>query len=266
MDQISVKGPFKKLAQMGYGARGMVYLVIGGLALMAALGNGGKTTGSKGAINTILQQPLGNTLLVLLVIGLMGYVLWRAVQAIKDTDDHGHSGKGLLVRGGLLISAISHAVLAVWTVSLMLGEESSSGGGSPSWLSSTPGLIVLVIAGLAMIGVGFAHMFKGWTARFERYMDIPASQRYWARPLCRFGLIARGIVWCIVGGVLINATLLTHDAEIKGVSDALNLIAGNAFGTILLAITAAGLMAFGAYSLLEARYRRIDASAAQDLV
>lgn len=257
-NNIGGKKSFEKLAKMGYGARGVIYVVIGGLAVMAAFSGSGKTTDSKGAITTILHQPLGHTMLTILVIGLAGYVLWRFVQAVKDPDNHGTSAKGLAIRGGLLVSSITHAALAVWTVKLMLGEpQSSSGGGS--WLSSSPGLIVLAVAGVAVIGAGIAHIIKGWTARFERYMTIPRDKRSWAKPLCQFGLIARGVVWCMVGYFFIRSAIKTRSGDVEGVADALNALAGSTYGTWLLGIVAAGLMAFGVYSILEAMYRRINA-------
>lgn len=252
--------PFKRLAQLGYSARGVIYLVIGGLAVMAATGNGeGETTDSKGAITKILEQPFGNVMLAILVLGLAGYVLWRLVQAVKDTDHHGHSGKGLAVRGGLLVSAITHTALAVFAVRLMLGDSSGGGSGGGSWLSTTPGLIVMGIVGVALIGAGFAHFFKGWTARFEKYMTIPGDKRRWAKPLCQFGLIARGVVWCIVGVFFIRSALRTGSGDIEGTEEALNALATSTYGPWLLGIVAVGLMAFGVYSFLEAMYRRINA-------
>ena len=90
MEFIATGKNFKTLARMGYGARGVVYLMIGGLALLTAFGEGGKTTDSKGAITEIMQQPFGYVLLTVLIIGLFGYVVWRFTQAVKDTDGHGN--------------------------------------------------------------------------------------------------------------------------------------------------------------------------------
>lgn len=252
--------PFKRLAQLGYSARGVIYLVIGGLAVMAATGNGeGETTDSKGAITKILEQPFGNAMLTILVLGLAGYVLWRFVQAVKDTDYHGHSGKGLAIRGGLLVSAITHAALAVFAVRLMLGDSSDSGSGGGSWLSSTPGLVVMFVVGVAVIGAGIAHLIKGWTARFEKYMTIPGEKRHWAKPLCQFGLVARGVVWCMIGVFIIRSAMRTGAGDIEGTEEALNTLASSGYGPWLLGIVAAGLVAFGIYSFLEAMYRRINA-------
>ena len=265
MEFIATGKNFKTLARMGYGARGVVYLMIGGLALLTAFGEGGKTTDSKGAITEIMQQPFGYVLLTVLIIGLFGYVVWRFTQAVKDTDGHGNDPKGLAVRSGLFISAISHLFLAFWAMTLLFGEQSrsdSSGGGMQengrAFLETDIGQMVLGIVGLIVSGVGFAHMYKGWQSRFERYMDIPGNQQQWARPVCRFGLIARGIVWCIVGWFLACSALLAGSGEIKGIAEALDTLRNNAYGTWLFSIVAAGLVAFGVYSVLEALYRRIN--------
>lgn len=250
---------FKTLARMGYSARGIVYLVIGGLALLTAFGQGGEMTDSKGAIMTIMQQPFGTGLLVLLVIGLFGYVVWRLVQAVQDPDDHGTSAKGLAVRAGLFVSAITHALLALWTIKLILGESSDDKSASTqSFIASEIGQIVVGLIGVAMVCVGCAHLFKGWTARFERYMSIPADKALWMRPLCQFGLMARGIVWCILGWFFIRSAFQAGAEEIKGLADAMAALRNSSYGVWLFGIVAAGLFAFGLYSMLEAAYRRIN--------
>ena len=255
---------FKALAKMGYAARGVVYLVIGGLAVLGAVGEGGRTTDSKGAIVEITQHSFGSILLTILVIGLFGYVIWRLVQAIKDTDNHGTSAKGLAVRGGLIASAISHALLAVWALKLLLGDSNESHTGE-QYLTTDIGQIVTGLFGIAFVGAGLAHIYKGWTARFERYMSIPADQDKWARPLCRFGLISRGVVWCIVGWFFITSALSANTGEVKGIVDALELLRSSDYGNWLFGIVAAGLFAFGIYSLLEAIYRDIKIDFELDL-
>lgn len=265
MNAIANAAKFKTLAKMGYIARGAVYLVIGGLAVLAAVGEGGRTTDSKGAIVEIMRQPFGTVLLVLLIIGLFGYVIWRFIQAIKDTDSHGSSAKGLAVRGGLLASAISHGLLAIWTIKLLLGDNERSQD-SERFLATDMGQIVIGIAGIAFIGAGLAHIYKGWTARFERYMSIPSDKDQWAKPLCRFGLIARGIVWCIVGWFFITSALSANSGKVKGMVDALELLRANAYGNWLFGVVAAGLFAFGLYSLLEAMYRKIEIDSGKNYV
>ena len=255
---------FKALAKMGYAARGVVYLVIGGLAVLAAIGEGGGTTDSKGAIIEITHHAFGSALLTILIIGLFGYVIWRLVQAIKDTDNHGSSAKGLAVRGGLIASAISHAILAVWAIKLLLGDQSESNKGE-QYLTTDIGQIVVGLFGIAFIGAGLAHIYKGWTARFERYMSIPSDKDKWARPLCRFGLISRGVVWCIVGWFFITSALSANTGKVKGIVEALELLRSSNYGDWLFGIVAAGLFAFGIYSMLEAIYRDIKIDLEIDL-
>lgn len=248
---------FKTLAKMGYLSRGAVYLVIGGLALLAAFGSGGEMTDSKGAIMTLTQQPFGELLLALLIIGLVGYVIWRVIQSVKDTDNHGTSAKGMTIRVALFISAISHAALALWALKLLVMHDNSSQNRA-EFLSSALGKWLFIIAGLAMIGAGIAHLYKGWTAKFQKYVEIPQQHRSWAKPVCQIGLMARGVVWCIVGWFFIYSAMIAGGSEVKGIADALEFLRQQNYGSWLFSLTAAGLFCFGIYSVLEAFYRRIE--------
>ncbi|MEG6551583.1 DUF1206 domain-containing protein, partial [Desulfocurvibacter africanus] len=89
----------KIASRLGYAARGVVYLLVGGLAVLAALGRGGGTTDTKGALRTLLDTPWGDALLGVIAVGLLGYAAWRFVQAVGDVDRHGKDAKGLAVRG-----------------------------------------------------------------------------------------------------------------------------------------------------------------------
>ena len=166
------------LARSGYAARGVVYLIIGGLAVLAALGSGGQTTDSKGALVTILQQPFGKVLLALVALGLVGYAIWRLVQASMDPDDHGTDAKGVAIRGGLLVSAVTHVLLAFFALSLIFGWGGGGGGDSgaqdwTAWLLQQPfGRWLVALIGLAVIGAGLAHMVKGYKAKFEKYLQM----------------------------------------------------------------------------------------------
>jgi len=254
------------LARSGYAARGVVYLIVGWLAVLAALGGGGRTTDSEGALLTILQQPFGAILLALVALGLVGYAAWRLVQASLDPDGHGTGAKGLAIRGGLLVSAISHLLLAFFALSLIVGW--GTGGGDDgtqdwtAWLLQQPfGRWLVALVGLAVIGAGVAHMVKGCRARFGQHLQMDRDLLDKASPVCRFGLIARGVVFLIIGGFLVVAAWRFSSGEVVGLQGALQTLQQQPYGWILLAIVALGLFAFGVYSLIEARYRRIDAPA-----
>ena len=135
MASVADKHPLEWLARSGYAARGIVYVIIGWLALVAAVGPGGQTTGSKGALQSMLGEPFGKVLLAIIAVGLLGYVAWRATQAIRDTDHHGTDPKGLAVRGGLAVSAVTHTLLAVFAISLIFGLGGSGGRKRPNALA-----------------------------------------------------------------------------------------------------------------------------------
>lgn len=255
------------LARWGYAARGIVYLLVGGLAALAALGQGGETTDSRGALESLMGAAWGDVLLGAISLGLLAYALWRCIQAIKDTDRHGADAKGLAIRAGLLVSAVTHTMLAFFAASLIFtlgGNSGDSGGGSEglaSWLLQQPyGRWLLGAVGLAIIGAGVAHGIKGWKAKFDRHFDMPSQTKRWAYPICRFGLVIRGLVFLIIGSFFTIAAYQVDPNQAGGLAEVFSTLRSQIFGRWLLAFVALGLFAFGLYSLLEAVYRRVNAS------
>lgn len=246
-------------ARLGYATRGVVYLIVGGLAAIAALGRGGGTTGAKGALQTILQQPLGTFLLAVVVIGMIGYAIWRLVQAILDTDHHGSGVRALTIRAGLLASAIAYATLAVFAARLVFGQGGGGGsGGSTQWLLGQPfGRWLVITLGGVLIGVGIAHIYKGGTAGFEKYLVLPRERMRWLSPICQFGLIARGVVFVIAGGLIVTTAFRYNAAHAPGMESVLETLQSQPYGQALLGLVALGLIAFGVYSNIEAVFRRI---------
>ena len=250
-------------AKMGYAARGVIYLTIGLLAFLSAMGWQGEKTGSKGAILSINEQPFGELLLLVLVVGLFGYIVWRFIQGITDTDNHGSSFKGLAIRAGLIISAISHSVLAFWVIKLLFHETDDNSGQSASstaseYLSSDRVTVLFAIIGVAVVVVGIAHLIKGFKSGFKKYIDFPAEKKQWLVPICRFGLISRGVVWCIIGWIILRSTFVAGSSEDKGISEAFEWLSSAPYGSWLIIIVSIGLFAFGIYSFIEALYRRIE--------
>ena len=257
------------LGRSGYAARGVVYIIVGGLAVLAASGQGGQTTDTHGALTSLLTQPFGKVLLAIVALGLIGYALWRVVQALADVDHQGTDPKGLATRGGLLVSAVAHTLLALFALSLIFGWGSSMGGDGDSgarnwtaWLLQQPfGRWLVGLIGLAIVGAGIAHMVKGYHARFEKYLHMDAANLAKVSPVCRFGLIARGVVFVLMGAFLIVAAVEFDSAEARGLQGTLQTLQQQPYGWILLGMVALGMVAFGVYSLMEARYRRIEAAA-----
>lgn len=261
-------GPWvEKLARAGYVAKGIVYVIIGMLALQAAVSTGGETTSKTGALETIIGQPFGRLLLGLVGIGLVGYALWRFVSAAIDPENHGTDAKGIGKRIGYVISGISYSVLAYTALQLVSSNGSSGGGGesgTQDWtarlLSAPFGQLLVGAIGLGIIGSGLTQVVKGFKADFVKRMnlsEVEPAQKNVAIQSGRWGYIARGIVFAITGGFLINAARSADPKQAKGLGSALDLLAQQPYGPWVLGIVAAGLVAYGAFMFVEARYRRI---------
>lgn len=256
---------FEGFARFGYAAKGVVYVVIGALATMAALRLGGATTGMGGALETIVGQPYGKILLAVVAVGLVGYVTWRFLQAFLDVDRKGSDVKGLSVRAFYTASGLIYASLALGAVKLVLGSGGGGGGEAQAdWtakLMSQPfGRWLVAAAGGAVIGVGIYQAYQAITAKFRKRLEsseMSDLQDAWATLIGRIGFAARAVVFGMIGGFLIQAALKTNPQEARGLAGALRSLEEQPFGPWLLGAVGAGLAAFGLFQFVMARYRRI---------
>jgi len=255
------------LARMGYAAKGVVYLIIGWLAVLLALGQGGKATDQSGALKTISSFTFGKVLLSIVIVGLVGFALWCFIQAIYDTEGKGRDAKGIVSRIGYAAIGVSYVVLAIGAFGLVTGT--GSGGkntttNAQDWtgilLKQPFGQALVVIVGLVVIGLAGYLFYKAYKAPFKNRLSltgVATRVRKFAIGLGRLGYAAIGVVMTIVGIFLIVAALQHNPGDAKGLDTALQEVARQPFGTFLLAIVALGLIAYGLYSFVEARYRRI---------
>jgi hypothetical protein len=260
------------LARIGYAAKGVVYLIIGWLAVQLAIGAGGKTTDQRGALQTISEQPYGKFLLALVVIGLLGFGIWCFLQAWFDTEGKGSDIKGIIGRLGYAVTGVTYAILAFGGFQLVAGMGTSSA--TKSTTSSTQdvtaqllkhswGVAVVVVLGLIVIGVACYMFAKAYTAKFQRRLllaGLSAQLRRGVIFLGRIGYAALGVVFSIIGIFLIVAAVQHNPHEAKGLDAALRTLIQQPFGPVVLGIVALGLIAYGVYSFVEARYRRVGVS------
>ena len=244
--------------RVGFAARGLMYVVIGYLALRF-----GQAESGEGALAT-LAEGSGKLLLGIMALGFAAYGVWRLSEALVDTEGHGTDAKGKAARIGGALSGVVHLGLAIVAANLAFGRgggQGSGGGGGQSGaeqgaataLALPGGSLLLLVAGAALIGVGLWQLVRAAKADFLRHLDGRVAGEAWVKWLGRGGYAARGLVFAIIGWSLLQAGLSDSAARAGGMEQALASLSGT-----LLSAVALGLLLFGLFSLVEARYRRIN--------
>jgi hypothetical protein len=260
--------PFvEKFARFGYAAKGVVYVIVGALAAMAAFGAGGETTGSRGALDTIAAQPFGRVLLGVVAFGLLGYACWQFIRAVEDPENEGSDRKGIAKRIGFFISGVVHLSLVFAAVQTLRGSGGSGDddAGARGWtaelMSYPAGQWLVAAVGLGIALYGLHQLYRAFKAKLDKMLALggldPAVAR-WVRYVSRFGMAARGVVFAIIGGFLVTAAVQEDASEARGVAGALRALEQQPYGPWLLGIVALGLIAYGVYEFVKARYRQID--------
>jgi hypothetical protein len=255
----------ERLARVGYVAYGMVYVLVGVLAMQAALGGGGKPASQEGALRQVLLAPLGRVLLLMVAIGLLAYAAWRVFQGIMDPEDEGRDAKGLVKRFDHVLNGLFHAALAFSAGQLALGSGGGDGGSPDDWtarlLAQPLGRWLAVIAGVVIFCAGLYQFYKAYKADFQEELkrgEMSVRAKTWATRIGRIGYAARGVVFGVIGVFLVQAALQTDPDKARGLGGALQTLARQPFGPYILGAVALGLVAYGAFMFVMARYRRIE--------
>lgn len=256
----------QRLARLGYAAKGVVYLIMGGIAAQAAFSPAENVEGPEGAMSTILDQPFGKVLLGLVALGLAGFVLWRVVQAAMDPEHRGGGAKRAMVRVGHAISAAMYAALTLEAVRMLRGSG-GQGGGTEHWtavvMEKPFGRIAVGLVGLGIAAYGIYQLVHAFQSDLDKRLNLEGSAVATRRRVVavgRAGTAARGVVFCIIGWLVLKSALQYDPAEAKGLQGALVTLREAAYGPYLLMAVALGLIAYGIFQLVKARYRVIRAS------
>jgi hypothetical protein len=256
------------LGRFGHFAIGVVYATIGVLAAQTALSQGGGTTDSHGALAWIVQAPFGRVILGALALGFAGYAAWRCIQAIRDTESKGTTPMGVLNRLVYAFIGATYGALALSAFDLARGHAASGGDSGDAaaqdwtaWLLSQPfGQVLVATVGLGIIGVGLVQFYLAYSGKCCDSLQTAAlsqAQERLVRAGGRIGFSARGISLAIIGVLLLVAAVHARSDEVRGLGGALATLAQQPFGPWLLGIVASGLVVYGAFMMVKARYGRL---------
>jgi hypothetical protein len=253
----------ERLGRAGLVAQGVLYAVVGILAVKVALGGREESPDKNGALRAIAEQPFGKGLLALLAAGLAGYAVWRLAQALVDRDDEGTEAKGLAKRGAALAKAGWYALLCVLSIEVLLGGGSSSS----SEQKTTAGIFdwplgryIVYAAGLGFVAAALFNGYRAVTCKFKKKLkqgEMNEAEEAAATGVGVLGHLARMIVFGLVGAFLLKAAWEFDPKQARGLDGALLELSQQSYGGFLLGAVAAGLIAYAAYCLVQARYRRI---------
>ena len=264
--QAGESGWITVLARIGLVAKGVSYALVGALAIGVALGEGGKATSRQGALAEIASHGWGKLLLVALALGFAGYAIWRLAEAVFGRNEDDDGAKGWAKRAGKLARAAIYGGLTYTAIKLVAGaggEESQTSKAHKTTaevLSWPAGTWLVGIAGACLIGAGLYNGYRGVSEKYlEHWRTGQMSQveRTWGTRVSLAGLLARMVVFGLIGVFAIKAALEYDPQEAVGLDGALRRLVDHSYGTWLLGLVAAGLVAYAVFCFLEARYREV---------
>lgn len=243
---------FETFTRLGFAARGLIYIMIGYLAIEA-----GRSTGSSGILRSLADGGFSQIALGFVGLGLLGYGAWRLSEAALDIEGHGDDAKGSAVRIAHGLSGLAHLLLGFLALGLTFGLIGGGSGGqtqnATAWLLGLPaGEILVRLIGVGFMAAGLAQAVKAIRLGFLKHLEAQASRQEWVKWAGRLGYLARGFIFFLVGLFLWQAGETSNAQQAGGLGEALASLSGT---TRML--VAAGLMLFGLFSLVQAVFRRI---------
>ena len=248
----------------GIAAKGFVYVLLGGLTVLAAAGLGGEKSDSDGALGFLAGSTIGQLLLAATAAGLAAYVFWRFYQTFVDPEDKGTKPKGLAMRTGYFSSGIIYAILAFSAVQILMGSDSGSGGGGNSLiskaLSQTYGQLIVGVIACIYLGKAIYQIHRAYSGNYKKKIQEQHFNEHTQKLMVVSGIAgytARRIVIGIIAYLTFRAAFTDNSDNGGGTKAAFDFLQ-NEFGTLMLGIIALGLVLYGIFTLIKARHRRVN--------
>lgn len=258
------------LARLGLVAKGATFGLVALLAIKVAIEGSGKVEDRPGALEQIAQTGYGRFLLAALAVGLGGYAIWRFIEAAVGRTLETGEEQGALKRLGLVARGLFYAWLSVMSAALAFSADSvsgGSGGGSAKEDRATRialehplGRYVVIAVGLAVLGAALFNLVRALTRKFRKDLkeqQMGSQERKWYSALGVVGHLARAVIFALIGIFLVKAAWQYDPKEAIGFDGALSKLGHAQYGQVLLGAAAAGLMAYGLFCLVQARYREV---------
>ncbi len=252
----------KPIARIGLVSKGIVYCLLGLLAFMAAFninGQSAEDTNRTAVFDFVGKQTGGQIMLAALGIGLICYSLWRFFQAsLKNNDDK--KAKAIAKRIRYVFSGIVYGLAAFTIIKKLLADESASDNGSQNMvrelLSQPFGQILVGVVALILLIVGIYQIYYGFSEKYKEHVDkvISGNNRDALLNSGKIGYIARGIVWLLIAFMFFKAALRSKASEAGDTSKAFDFLQDSAYGSYLLGAVALGLICYGTFNFVRARY------------
>lgn len=253
----------RRFVRIGYAAKGVIYLLIGTLALRLALGDGGRLTDSSGALTTIVRQPFGMALIAIIAVGILAYAAWEITEAITDAKRKGSNTRGLMDRGLSIIKGVVYGAVGIEAMRMVLGAGRGSRNADDyarTAMQFPLGGIFLALVGIGIAVYGLKQISMAWKSKFDEDLNQQQLRREggsWVINIGRAGIGARGVILVLVGIALTRAGFDERPSEASGMTEAMWTLFTQPYGKWLLATVAAGLICFGIFQVLHARYARL---------
>jgi hypothetical protein len=255
----------ERTGRFGLATKGFSYILVAVIALKVAVGGGGQTESREGALKTLADEPFGWVLLVLVAIGFGSYAIWRFAVAIFDRDAEGEDAKGIGKRLGDVGKGLLYAALAVLTISIVAGAGGGGGSGEEDKATAVVldlplGQWIVGAIGVAIVGAGLVNAYIALSGSFRKELReerMRGAEQSWYTAFGVAGHLARAVVFGLIGIFVVRAAWQYDPDEAIGLDGALNKLAAEAYGAFLLGGVALGLVAYGLFCLVQARYRDV---------